>query len=797
MLTSASVSSEPVVAIPSPSIPSVLWGTVSRLRNAILRPFTLPFIFFIMAYKFFWVWLEKRRRGTLHGKVVLVTGASSGLGKSIARKFYHLGSRVILSARNKAELEEFRAELLAGQQGSTTFPPVVLPMDLQDVNSIEALVQNVLRLNSGRVDILINCGGIGYRGTIADTALDVDIRLMLVNYFGHVALTRALLPSMRSARSGHIVFIGSVQGKMAIPQRSSYSASKHALGAFCDCLRAEVAADGIQVSLVAPSYIKTNFSRNAVTGEGDRHGGDYEDMLPRVCDAGEIYSLGTGSCIPSFKLLGTPEILFELFLGLDWDSVSLMSWEGKYLTIGNSRDRETTVVCTSETVYSLETGDCMQKPNIDQDEQEKICGLGMVFDMKTLNCKEKQETPCTVDCSSSVIENACPMGEVFDLEFLRCVAAGDRDNECFSLSCEEDGGTFDAVISQFGESTKLVKPINWSEVRSVNPFDDELLNTTMNNTATGITMEQTTVGTTFSDIEELTSTPTVTTEESTSESPRTGSTRSAAETSTYFAQTTSLSTTSKGPDSFEKTSYRLKTERDFNELTVNGTRKEDLLRTLEQQFQENLKIDVKVTGVFKGSTIIEVVPQNPKALSTLADLVESGDLALVDSNGKPIGEFSPKLGSASDFPTQEEKEGKNADKQTYIILGGLLAGFAFLTAILCGVILYKNSKKNAVESSAAPTVVVAYPFTKGAFPPPKVDLTYEEIYGSSGMGGVINRTVPIPPEDSVPNFGTEEEIYIHRRLQNEMDSMTFHHLNHDQRVEEQARYSPHHVPEDN
>lgn len=95
---------------------------------------------------------------------------------------------------------------------------------------------------------------------------------MLTNYFGPLALTKAVLPSMIERREGRILFISSVQGKFAIPQRASYSASKHALQAFSDSLRAEVDEHNIKVTIVSPGYISTNFSLNALTGSGNLYG---------------------------------------------------------------------------------------------------------------------------------------------------------------------------------------------------------------------------------------------------------------------------------------------------------------------------------------------------------------------------------------------------------------------------------------------------------------------------------------------------------------------------------------------
>lgn len=114
--------------------------------------------------------------------------------------------------------------------------------------------------------------GISVRSMAMDTQIDVDIKIMHVNYFGSVALTKAVLPSMIKRKEGRIVCIGSVQGKFGLPQRSSYSASKHALQAFCDSLRAEMVHNNVKVTLFSPGYINTSLSLNALTGSGNLHG---------------------------------------------------------------------------------------------------------------------------------------------------------------------------------------------------------------------------------------------------------------------------------------------------------------------------------------------------------------------------------------------------------------------------------------------------------------------------------------------------------------------------------------------
>ena len=154
---------------------------------------------------------------------------------------------------------------------TTTHPPVIITLDLTDLNALPDKVQQVLDIH-GRIDILCNNAGISVRSNAIDTKIDVDIRIMHVNYFGTVALTKAVLPSMIKRKEGRILCIGSIQGKFGIPQRSAYAASKHALQAFCDSLRAEISENNVKVTLISPGYINTSLSLNALTGSGSAYG---------------------------------------------------------------------------------------------------------------------------------------------------------------------------------------------------------------------------------------------------------------------------------------------------------------------------------------------------------------------------------------------------------------------------------------------------------------------------------------------------------------------------------------------
>ncbi|XP_051905095.1 dehydrogenase/reductase SDR family member 7B isoform X2 [Hippocampus zosterae] len=216
-----------------------------------------------------------RAKAALQDAVVVITGASSGLGKECARVFYGAGARLVLCGRDAGRLQQVVEELITSTRDKRqqTHVPSTVIFDLSDTHLMDRVAEDILKCY-GRVDVLINNAGISYRGHILDTQLSVQRDVMETNYFGPVALTQALLPSMVRQHTGHIVVISSVQGKIAIPYRSAYAASKHATQAYFDCLRAEVERYGLFVTVISPGYIRTNLSANAVTGDGSKYGAD-------------------------------------------------------------------------------------------------------------------------------------------------------------------------------------------------------------------------------------------------------------------------------------------------------------------------------------------------------------------------------------------------------------------------------------------------------------------------------------------------------------------------------------------
>ncbi|MEO1516040.1 MAG: SDR family oxidoreductase [Bacteroidota bacterium] len=195
-------------------------------------------------------------------KVVWITGASSGIGEALAHAFARQGSRLVLSARRKAELERVK-----GQCKLTDDRGLVLPLDLTQFEEMEAKTAEVMQ-HFGRIDLLINNGGISQRSRVVDTDLEVYRRLMEVNYLGTVAISQAVLKVFLKQGGGQFGVISSLMGKFASPMRSGYCAAKHALHGFFDALRLEYESDGVEVCLICPGFIRTDVSKNALTADG-------------------------------------------------------------------------------------------------------------------------------------------------------------------------------------------------------------------------------------------------------------------------------------------------------------------------------------------------------------------------------------------------------------------------------------------------------------------------------------------------------------------------------------------------
>lgn len=200
-----------------------------------------------------------------NSKVVWITGASSGIGEALAYEFARQGAQLVLSARRADVLETVRSRC------SNPDLHLVLPLDMTQSAALPAHVETVLK-KFGRIDVLINNAGVSQRSLVKDTALDVDRQIMELDFFGPVALTKAVLPQMLKQGSGQLVAVSSIVGLVATPYRSAYAAAKHAIVGFYDSLRAEVHDSGIGVSVLFPGFVRTNVSLSALTADGSQHG---------------------------------------------------------------------------------------------------------------------------------------------------------------------------------------------------------------------------------------------------------------------------------------------------------------------------------------------------------------------------------------------------------------------------------------------------------------------------------------------------------------------------------------------
>ncbi|XP_026213279.1 dehydrogenase/reductase SDR family member 7C-B [Anabas testudineus] len=200
---------------------------------------------------------------SVRNKVVVITDALSGLGKECAGVFHKGGARLILCGKSWEKLEEL-ADDLANADPTVTFPPKLVLLDFGDMDSMSEAIAEILDCY-GCVDILIFNSSVKVKAPAHSLSLEMDKLLMDNNYFGPVTLAKGVLPSMISRRTGHLLLINSIQGKLTVPFRTTYAASKHAVQAFFDCLRAEVEEYGISVSTINHTFISCSASDNAAS----------------------------------------------------------------------------------------------------------------------------------------------------------------------------------------------------------------------------------------------------------------------------------------------------------------------------------------------------------------------------------------------------------------------------------------------------------------------------------------------------------------------------------------------------
>ncbi len=203
--------------------------------------------------------------GYFTNKTVIITGATSGIGKALALQIADKDVHLILAARRVNELNEIKEECIL--KGALCTP---LFIDLSSPDSIGEFSKKVTELVD-KVDVLINNAGISQRSLAAETSIEVDRTIMETNFFGQVGLTKSLWPLINNSSQANIVIISSVAGSFGFPLRSAYSASKHALEGFFESWLLENENPKIRFTTVSPGRIRTNISYSALKSDGTAH----------------------------------------------------------------------------------------------------------------------------------------------------------------------------------------------------------------------------------------------------------------------------------------------------------------------------------------------------------------------------------------------------------------------------------------------------------------------------------------------------------------------------------------------
>ncbi|WKK65222.1 SDR family NAD(P)-dependent oxidoreductase [Lutimonas zeaxanthinifaciens] len=202
----------------------------------------------------------------LASKIIWITGASSGIGEALSYEFAKRGALLILSSRSEQKLLTVKENLPLNSDKAK-----VLALDLEQLNELKNKVETALSY-FGKIDFFVSNAGLAVKDFVINTPLEIDLKLMNINYFSSILITKSLLPHFMQRNTGHIVVTSSLSGKYGVPKIASYAASKHALHGFYETLRSEITDYNIDLTIVIPGIIKTEITAHALTGTGDKFG---------------------------------------------------------------------------------------------------------------------------------------------------------------------------------------------------------------------------------------------------------------------------------------------------------------------------------------------------------------------------------------------------------------------------------------------------------------------------------------------------------------------------------------------
>src|SRR5690606_28126386 len=225
------------------------------------------------------------------GKIAFITGASSGIGAALAITLSKMGASLIISARNIENLGKVKAKCLNPLQVT------ILTADMADTEDLRGLAEQAWRIFNG-IDFVFLNAGFAVRDRIENTDFELIKKVMDINFFGAVVLTKTLLPLMKSRGGGCFVVTSSLSGKYGIPQLGAYAASKHALHGFFESLRSEMDTKDIRITIVIPGLVNTDISVNAFRGDGTEYSKMEESIASGIsaetCAEGIIQAVAAG-----------------------------------------------------------------------------------------------------------------------------------------------------------------------------------------------------------------------------------------------------------------------------------------------------------------------------------------------------------------------------------------------------------------------------------------------------------------------------------------------------------------------
>lgn len=237
------------------------------------------FVGLIMLSTLFLLHMEFRNR------ICWITGASSGIGRELSILLAKEGAKLLLSGSNVDLLNSVKSEC-----NKYTPSCITIPFDLSKPEEVEKVATQTVT-HYGPIFLLINNGGISQRALAIDTPVSIDRKIMEVDFFSHVAITKIVVKGMILAQEGYIAATSSVAGKFGFHKRSAYSAAKHALQGFFETLRLELLPHGIFVTTVYPGYINTPISIRAIDSEGKPHG---------IMDKNQLYGMSAEICAKKY-----------------------------------------------------------------------------------------------------------------------------------------------------------------------------------------------------------------------------------------------------------------------------------------------------------------------------------------------------------------------------------------------------------------------------------------------------------------------------------------------------------------